>query len=168
MRASLYPARGVLAGKPAPTVFVPFDEERLTERLKFNLMLQHLRHKRAPIGRWLLTLLGVLWLGLVVQTCAMAEIQADGTGDCCCEESSTGCDWGYTPLGEAPCPAMQAGSSDRQPQGLTAGERPSADPAPLPSRVVYPPADIGFTSPRLARADAPHSHPALRFRVLLI
>lgn len=131
-------------------------------------MLQYLRHKRAPISRWLLTLLGVLWLGLAVQTCAMAEVQADGAGDCCCEESSAGCDWGYAPFGEAPCPAMQAGTSYRQSQGLTAVESPPADPASLLTRVVYPPADIGFASPRLAPAGTPHSHPALRFRVLLI
>ena len=130
-------------------------------------MLQYLRHKRAPISRCMLALLGVIWLGLVMQTCAMAEARAD-KADCCCEESTPNCCRAYAPLPETPCPDMHAATADRQFQGLTVAENTPADPASAPERIVYPPVDTGFTSIRRAGSDTPRSHPALRFRVLLI
>ncbi len=132
-------------------------------------MLQHLHSIRGAISRLMLTLFGVLWLGLVVQAFALADGQADHDRDCCCEEGEHGCAWGYTPLEQAPCPVMQALASDPSLQGLTGGERPFAQAASLPGGVVYfASADRRLTSLRPATVHTPRSHPALRFRVLLI
>ena len=131
-------------------------------------MLPYLRHKRAPISRLLLILLGVLWLGLAAQTCAMGALQPDAAQDCCCEHGKVGFDLGYVHFEEGPCPAMQAVSADCQHQVSVTAERPPAVLAPLFSRVVHRPVDTGIATPRPAQGDAPYDHPALRFRVLLI
>ncbi len=134
-------------------------------------MLQYLRNRRVPISRMLLTLLSVLWLGVIVHTCALADTQdvrPDHTGDCCCEEGADRCAWEYAPLGDAPCPAMQALVSERHPPGLIAGEMPPPLVAPLPDLIEYPPPARRGLYPSTSLADSPDSHPALRFRVLLI
>ena len=138
-------------------------------------MLQLLRHKGARVSRMLLLLLGVLWLVPVVQTCALAHDQVDHADDqtdhadhCCCDEDFVGCERGYIPPGEAPCPAMQAHTADRHPQGPITGERLSVIAATSPDRVVYPPAGILYPSLHSAAVDTPQTHPALRFRVLRI
>ena len=131
-------------------------------------MLWYLRKKRAPISRLLLVPLSVLWLGLFVQACALACVQADHAGTCCCEEGADGCNFEYTPLAGDPCPAMQALASERHPAGMTTADSPPLPPGLLPDRVEYPP--VAHRGPSLSpgSGDTPLSHPALRFRVLLI
>ncbi len=168
MRANAHPAWGMIARKRAPTGVVPVDNLEIRERFETVLMLWYLRKMRASISRLLLMLLTVLWLGLFVQTCALAGVPAEHAGDCCCEEGADRCNWDYTPLSDDPCPAMQALSSERHPPGLITGDSPLPPAGLFPDRVEYPPGAQRGPSPRLGSADSPLSHPALRFRVLLI
>lgn len=120
------------------------------------------------IGCLQLILMGVVWIGLTLHTCVFAAHTTATTPDCCCEESERCSDIAASHEPGDLCPSIGAIDGDTDPEGLATRTVFSPQPATGYTLVPFPLSTglLLFPSPHTLALTG--SHPALKFRILLI
>ena len=127
-----------------------------------------LQKQRVLISSLQLILMGIVWIGLTFHSCVFAANITENKPHLCCEETQGHCDTTANKEPGSVCPAMSEIDNNTDSEYLATKTVSSPQPA-IGYTLVSFPLRTGLPSvPSPQRLTPTASHPALKFRALLI